>query len=74
VKVRRIQYREAMKPSTEDKGETVIYQRADGKVEIAVTLHKESLWLSPKKTPALFERGDSSISGHIRKVFSGGEW
>jgi len=59
-----------MKPSMENKGEIIIYQREDGKAEIAVTLHRESLWLSLNEISALFERDKSVISRHIKRVFS----
>jgi len=62
-----------MKPSGTDKGEIVIYQREDGKAEIAVTLHKESLWLSLNEISTLFDRDKSVISKHIRKVLAEGE-
>jgi hypothetical protein len=62
-----------MKPSGTDKGEIVIYQREDGKAEIAVTLHKESLWLSLNEISFLFDRDKSVISRQIRKVLAEGE-
>jgi hypothetical protein len=62
-----------MKPSMENRGEIVIYQREDGKAEIAVTLHKESLWLSLNQIAQLFGRDKSVVSRHIRKVLTEGE-
>lgn len=60
-------------PSMENKGEIVIYQREDGKAEIAVTLHKESLWLSLNQIAELFGRDKSVISRHVRNIFCEGE-
>jgi prophage maintenance system killer protein len=62
-----------MKLSMESKGEIVIYQREDGKSEISVTLHRESLWLSLNQIAELFGRDKSVISRHLRNVFQSGE-
>jgi prophage maintenance system killer protein len=62
-----------MKLSVENRGEIIIYQREDGKAEIAVTLHRESLWLSLNQISELFGRDKSVISRHVRNVFRSGE-
>jgi hypothetical protein len=62
-----------MKPPVMDKGEIVIYQREDGKAEISVTLHKESLWLSLNQIAELFGRDKSVVSRHLHKSFQDGE-
>ena len=58
-----------MKSGMENKGEIIIYQKEDGKAEITVKLHRESLWLSLNQISNLFERDKSVISRHIKNVF-----
>jgi len=56
-----------------NKGEIVIYQREDGKAEISVSLHNESLWLNLNQISDLFDRDKSVISRHLRNIFETGE-
>lgn len=50
-----------------------IYKTPDNKVEIQVSLDKETVWLSQEHLVLLFERDQSVISRHIRNVFKEGE-
>jgi death-on-curing family protein len=59
-----------MKSALDNKGEIIIYQKKDGKAEITVKLHEESLWLSLNQISDLFERDKSVISRHIKKIFT----
>lgn len=50
-----------------------IYKTPDNKVEIQVSLDKETVWLSQEHLVLLFERDQSVIFRHIRNVFNEGE-
>lgn len=47
----------------------VIFQTADGKVNIDVYFQDESLWLTQKLIAELFEKGRSTITEHLKKDF-----
>ena len=51
----------------------VIYQTKDGKTQIDVRLENETVWLSLDLMSELFQRDKSTISRHIRNIFSDGE-
>ena len=51
-------------------GEIFMYQTADGKTSISVTLENETVWLSQTQMVELFDRDQSVISKHIRNVFN----
>ena len=51
----------------------VIFQTADGKVNIDVYFQDETLWLTQKLIAKLFEKGRSTITEHLKKIFSDGE-
>ncbi len=51
----------------------VIFQTKDGKVNIDVYFQDETLWLTQKLIAELFEKGRSTISEHLRKIFSDSE-
>jgi hypothetical protein len=50
-----------------------IYQSADDQTQIEVRFESESVWLTQAQMSALFERDQSVISRHIKKVFADGE-
>lgn len=54
-------------------GEILLYQTADGKSKIEVTLINETVWLSIDQMAELFQRNKSTISRHIKKIFDDGE-
>ena len=47
-----------------------MYQTADGKTSISVTLENETVWLSQTQMVELFDRDQSVISKHIRNIFN----
>ena len=51
----------------------VIFQTATGKVNIDVFFQNDTLWLTQKAMSQLFEKGRSTITEHLRKIFSDGE-
>ena len=60
-------------PRPESLGAVVLYQAADGVVQLDVRLEHETLWLSLDQMAALFERDKSVISRHLRNIFRDGE-
>lgn len=55
------------------KGEIIIYQTEEGLSKIDVKVENETVWLSLDQMADLFQRDKSTISRHIRNVFSDGE-
>ena len=55
------------------KGEILIYQTEDGLTKIEVELRGETVWLSLEQMAELFQRDKSTVSRHIKNVFSDGE-
>ncbi len=55
------------------RGEIVLYQAPDGKVELTIRLERESLWLSQKQMSLLFDKDTDTISLHIRNIYKEGE-
>lgn len=51
----------------------VIFQTADGKVNIDVYFQDETLWLTQKLIAELFEKGRSTITEHLKRIFADGE-
>ena len=51
----------------------VIFQTENGKVNINVFFKDETLWLTQKLIAELFEKGRSTITEHLKKIFSEGE-
>lgn len=54
-------------------GELILYQTEDGLTKINVNMRDETVWLSLDQMAELFGRDKSTISRHIRNVFSEGE-
>tara|TARA_R110001592_G_scaffold16716_1_gene70974 strand:- start:991 stop:2040 length:1050 start_codon:yes stop_codon:yes gene_type:complete len=51
----------------------VIFETENGKVNIDVYFHNETLWLTQKRIADLFEKGRSTITEHLKKIFEDGE-
>lgn len=51
----------------------VIFQTADGKVNIDVFFKDETLWLTQKLIAELFEKGRSTVTEHLQQIFADGE-
>lgn len=58
---------------SENKGELILYQTEDGLTKIDVVMENESVWLSLDQMADLFQRDKSTISRHIKNIFSEGE-
>jgi hypothetical protein len=57
----------------ETRGEIVLYQAPDGKVELNIRLERESLWLSQKQMSLLFDKDTDTIGLHLRNIYKEGE-
>ncbi len=57
----------------ENHGELILYQTEDGLTKINVNMRDDTVWLSLDQMAELFGRDKSTISRHIRNVFSEGE-
>lgn len=51
----------------------VIFETNDGKINIDVFFHDETLWIPQKDIAQLYEKGRSTISEHLQNIFSDGE-
>lgn len=53
--------------------EILIYQAADGKINIDVRLEDETIWLTQDHMAVLFGKARSTINEHIKDIFAEGE-
>ena len=53
--------------------EFLIYQTEDGLTKIDVQMENETVWLTLDQMAELFQRDKSTISRHIKNIFSEGE-
>ncbi len=51
----------------------IIFQTENGKVNIDVYFQDETLWLTQKRIAELFEKGRTTITEHLKKIFTDGE-
>lgn len=58
---------------SESKGELILYQTEDGLTKIDVVMENDSVWLSLDQMADLFQRDKSTISRHIKNIFTEGE-
>jgi len=54
-------------------GEILMYQTDDGLTKIEVELRGETVWLSLDQMAELFQRDKSTVSRHVKNIFSEGE-
>jgi prophage maintenance system killer protein len=54
-------------------GEVVLYEAADGRVQLDVRFERETVWLTQAQMAKLFGRERSVITKHLRNVFREGE-
>ena len=47
----------------------VIFKIDNSKVNIDVLFYDETLWLTQKQIAELFEKGRSTITGHLKNIF-----
>jgi hypothetical protein len=59
--------------SVDNHGEIIIYQTEDGLTKIDVSMQAETVWLTQEQMAELFQRDKSTISRHIKNIFSEGE-
>ncbi|MBN2374601.1 virulence protein RhuM/Fic/DOC family protein [bacterium] len=57
----------------ETRGEIVLYQTPDGRVDLNIRLERESLWLSQKQMSLLFDKDTDTIGLHLRNIYKEGE-
>lgn len=53
--------------------ELIIYQTEDGETKIQTRLEDETVWLTQAQMAELLDKAKSTISEHIKNVFSEGE-
>ncbi len=56
-----------------NESEIIIYQSDDGLTKLEVKMEGDTVWLSLDQLADLFQRDKSTVSRHIRNVFSEGE-
>jgi hypothetical protein len=59
--------------NTDNHGEIIIYQTEDGLTRINVNIQDETVWLSLEQMAELFQRDKSTISRHIKNIYTEGE-
>lgn len=62
-----------MSQNTDKRGKIVIFQTANGTIDLDVRLDGETVWLTQSQMVILFERDQSVISKHINNIFKEGE-
>ena len=55
------------------KGDLIIYEDENDKVEIEAFLYDETIWLPLNKIAELFEKDKSDISRHINNIYNENE-
>ena len=55
------------------RNEVVLFETKDKSIVLPVAVENETVWLSPDQMTELFERDKSTISRHIKNVFTEGE-
>jgi prophage maintenance system killer protein len=54
-------------------GEVVLYQAADGEVQLDVRLERETVWLSQRQMALLFKTSTDNIGLHLKNIYKNGE-
>ena len=57
----------------QSKSNIILYQTADGTVNIEVTLANDTVWLTADQMAELFQRDRSTIQRHIRSIYQDNE-
>ena len=52
----------------------IIFKTEDEQIKVDVRFYDDSVWLTIDQMAALFERDKSTISRHIKNVYSDKEW
>lgn len=53
--------------------EIIIYQTQDHTMHLEVQFEQETVWLTQKQMSELFDKGRSTITGHLKNIFEEGE-
>ena len=61
------------KDEMNQKSNIIIYTTEDGLAKIETTFDEDTVWLSMDQMAELFQRDKSTISRHIKNVFTEGE-
>ena len=56
-----------------DDNQVILFKTKDNKISVDVRFDEETAWLTLDQMAELFERDKSTISRHIKNVFSDGE-
>lgn len=59
--------------NSENLGEIIIYENANGQAKIDVKIYDETLWLTQQQLVQLYQTSKSNISEHIKHIFEEGE-
>lgn len=60
-------------PESYNASAVVMFQAADGKVDLSVRLEKDTLWLNQSQMADLFDVGRTAIAKHVRNIFKTNE-
>jgi len=52
-----------------DRGEIILYQTADGTINLDVRLEKETIWLTQAQMVVLFDSSKANISEHVKHIY-----
>lgn len=55
------------------KGDLIIYEDENDKIEIEAFLYNETIWLPLTKIAELFEKNKMTISEHVKNIYDEGE-
>ena len=59
--------------SKDNPSQFLIYQAKDGKIRLDVRLENETVWLAQEQMAELFDKGRTTITEHLKNIFSEGE-
>lgn len=59
--------------NSENLGEIIIYENANGQAKIDVKIYDETVWLTQQQLVQLYQTSKSNISEHIKHIFEEGE-
>ncbi|HBA60052.1 MAG TPA: cell filamentation protein Fic [Elusimicrobia bacterium] len=59
--------------SKDNPSQFLIYQAKDGKMRLDVRLENETVWLAQEQMAELFDKGRTTITEHLKNIFSEGE-
>ena len=57
----------------EKENQIIIYQTDDGKSQLSVSLHDDTIWLTQKQLSELFQTTIPNINMHLKNIFDEGE-